>query len=86
MANCLGGWRSGVAGLLLCFLLGRGSSLTAQTAGTGALIGTITDSTGAVVPNATVTATSVDTGQARTSTTGSDAVTSSICFRREITR
>jgi hypothetical protein len=32
-------------------------SLHAQTAGTGALTGTVADSTGAVVPNATVTAT-----------------------------
>ena len=49
-------------------------SLSAQTAGTGALKGTVTDSSGAVVPNATVTATSLDTGQARTATTASDGV------------
>ena len=44
----------------------------AQTAGTGALVGTVTDSTGAVVPNATVTAINADTGQARSVVTSSD--------------
>jgi hypothetical protein len=43
-----------------------------QTAGTGALTGTVTDPTGAVVPGATVIATNVDTGQERTVTTGAN--------------
>ena len=47
-------------------------SLRAQTAGTGALTGTIKDPSGAVVPNATVTATSLDTGAVRTDMTGAD--------------
>src|SRR5207302_237571 len=40
----------------------------AQTAGTGALTGRVMDSSGAVLPGATVTATSLDTGQSRTAT------------------
>ena len=47
-------------------------SLMAQTAATGALTGTITDPSGAVVPNATVTLRNADTGQARTVMTMAD--------------
>jgi Carboxypeptidase regulatory-like domain len=43
--------------------------LLGQSSATGALTGTVKDSSGAVVPNVTVTATSVGTDQARTSTT-----------------
>src|SRR5690348_6825721 len=65
--------RWGIALLLVCSLLiGMAPSISAQTAGTGALTGTVTDSSGAVIANATVTATNVDTGQARTANTGSD--------------
>ncbi|HVZ60736.1 MAG TPA: carboxypeptidase-like regulatory domain-containing protein, partial [Terriglobales bacterium] len=42
-----------------------------QTASTGALTGTVKDSSGAVVPGATVTVTSIGTSQARTSVTSS---------------
>jgi len=41
----------------------------AQTSGTGALTGTVTDSSGAVISGATVTAASLSTGQSRTTTT-----------------
>ncbi len=44
----------------------------AQTASTGALSGTVTDSSGAVIPNVTVTAVSADSGATRTAMTGSD--------------
>jgi len=47
-------------------------SLSAQTAGTGAIAGTVSDSSGAVIPNATVQATSTSTGQQRTVVTAAD--------------
>ncbi|HLK48506.1 MAG TPA: carboxypeptidase regulatory-like domain-containing protein [Bryobacteraceae bacterium] len=46
--------------------------LLAQSAGTGALTGTVTDPSGAVITNVVVTATSTETGQSRTVSTGSD--------------
>jgi hypothetical protein len=48
------------------------STLLAQSAGTGALTGAVTDPTGAVVPNVTVTLTNNDTGLSRTAQTGAD--------------
>ena len=58
--------------LFVCLLAACLPSLMAQTAATGSLQGTVTDASGAVIPNATVTLTSADTGQERTSTTGGD--------------
>jgi hypothetical protein len=73
--NSVVGFRIGVTFLaLVCLFLSFSASLAAQTAATGALTGTVTDSTGAVVPNVTVTATSTDTGQVRTAVTGADGV------------
>ena len=43
-----------------------------QTAATGALTGTVTDPSGAVVPKVMVTATRIETGQIRSATTGGD--------------
>jgi Carboxypeptidase regulatory-like domain len=50
---------------LLCVPLALG-----QTAGTGAIAGTVTDPSSRSVPNATVTLTNTGTGQERTATTG----------------
>ena len=58
--------------LALVVFLAWAPSLMAQSASTGALTGTVMDPSGAVVPNATVTATSLGTDQARTTMTGSD--------------
>src|ERR1700690_2268351 len=54
------------------FLIVAAGALLAQSAGTSGLVGTITDPSGAAVPNVTVTLTSSDTNQARTATTGGD--------------
>jgi Carboxypeptidase regulatory-like domain len=50
------------------------TSLFSQTSSTGALTGTLKDSSGAVVPNATVTANNIGTSQARVTTTSSDGL------------
>ncbi len=49
-----------------------GQALMAQSAGTGALTGTVTDPSGGVVPNAAVTLTNTETSQQRNTATGSD--------------
>src|ERR1700678_4325624 len=46
--------------------------LMAQSSGTSALSGTITDPSGAAIPNVSVTITSNATSQSRTTTTGPD--------------
>ena len=48
--------------------------LAAQSAGTGALTGTVVDPTGAVAPGVTVVLVSLETNQTRTATTGADGV------------
>jgi hypothetical protein len=59
-----------VSALLACIaVLFLCASVTlAQSAATGALTGTVTDPSGAIIAGATVTATNIDTGQARTDT------------------
>jgi hypothetical protein len=47
-------------------------SIMAQSAGTGALAGAVTDPSGATIPNVAVTVTNTETNQARTATTGAD--------------
>jgi hypothetical protein len=63
--------RAGVLAVI-GFLFFCAPSLIGQTSATGALIGTVTDPSGALVPNVTVTVTSVDTSQTRSATTGGD--------------
>jgi hypothetical protein len=57
--------------LLVVFSAGR---VAAQSAGTGALTGTVTDPSGKSVPNATVTVINTGTNQERSTTTGADGV------------
>src|SRR6476469_6954994 len=54
---------------LLVLLATVPASLRAQVGGQGAIVGTVTDSTGAAIPDATVTATNNATGVATTRTT-----------------
>lgn len=66
-------WGSSVSGFLVASLFAISApSLIAQTAGIGALRGRVTDASGGVVANATVTATSIETGQTQSATTGPD--------------
>jgi hypothetical protein len=58
------------AGVLI--LLVAATSLFAQTANTGAIAGTVSDSTGAIIPGVTVTATRTGTGAQRTMITVED--------------
>jgi len=55
----------------LCVMM-LAPSLFGQSSSTGALTGTLKDASGAVLPNATVTLTSLGTGQVRTATTSAD--------------
>lgn len=57
--------------ILACFVLSLAPLLWAQTAGDGSLEGTVTDASGAVVPNATVSATNKATNVATVRTSSS---------------
>ncbi len=70
MSACAGRFRICLS--LLSLLIVLSFNVFSQTSGTGALTGTVTDPSGASVANATVTVTSLATGQARTATTGAD--------------
>src|SRR5262249_3929712 len=58
--------------LTIAALLAITPSLLAQSAGTGALTGTVRDASGAIVPGVTVTLTSADTNQTRSAITTED--------------
>ena len=58
-------------GVIALLILASGGAVWSQTV-QGVITGTITDPTAAVVPNATVTITNVDTNISQTTTTGSD--------------
>src|SRR5262245_18623514 len=63
-----------VAVVVLLARIWLSALVSAQTAATGALTGTVTDPTGAVVPNASVKVTNEVTGETRTVTTQSSGV------------
>src|ERR1700733_7356112 len=63
-----------LATLLALFFAICAPSLMAQSAGTSALSGTVTDPSGAAIPNVTVTITSTETAQTRSAPPGSDGV------------
>src|ERR1700752_5195284 len=65
--TCDGDFRKIV--MRLAIALALTSRLWAQTAGTGAVVGVLTDSSHAVIPGATVLITNNQTGQARSTTT-----------------
>ena len=60
--------------LVICLFIVFAPSMMAQTASTGALTGTVKDPSGAVIPNATITATSLDSGAVRSATTAADGI------------
>ena len=66
-------WMSRVAGLIALVIWGlMAIPVMAQTGGQGAISGTVTDASGAVVPNASITARNIETGveTMRTSSSG----------------
>ncbi len=69
-------WRSGLrlAGVFLTAALIFAATASAQTAGTGSIQGTISDPTGAVVQNASITLTNTATGVQHKAATGSDGL------------
>lgn len=54
---------------LFLFIFGSGATAVAQTLATGEINGVVTDSTGAVVPNATVAIIDIESGATRSATT-----------------
>ncbi len=63
-----------VVTVAILFLVSAGNPLSAQTSGNGNINGTLTDQSGAAVPNATVVVLNSDTGVSRTVTTNGEGV------------
>jgi hypothetical protein len=77
MANAgLRTWQSTIAGWMLAgfLLIMAAGAVRAQVAGSGNIQGTVTDTTGAVIPNATVTLTNTASGVAHTTQTNNVGV------------
>ena len=60
--------------MFLCFAFGAGTASAQSESSSGQIAGAITDSTGAAVPNATVTVTQKETGLTRTATTSDEGL------------
>jgi len=72
--NCAWAWIAlAILALAVCFV-SAAAPAAAQTAGEAAITGTVHDSTGAAVPDATVTATNIDTGVQTVRTSSSAGV------------
>src|SRR6202035_3351806 len=71
MNRCISFLKATAFGLALLGLIAVSSSGAFGQAISGNLVGTVIDSSGAVVPNASVEATKIDTGITTTTTTGS---------------
>jgi hypothetical protein len=75
LRDTLCGWHAGVRSVVtVCLFVTLAPLLAAQTAGTGALTGKVTDASGGAVANAKITVVSADGGQTQTATTGADGV------------
>ena len=60
--------------IAVCLLLGAGAVARAQSSSTGEIRGTVTDPSGAVVPDATVSVMNVNTGVEKTFKTNRDGI------------
>ena len=58
----------------LCLLLSWGAVASAQSTATGEIRGTVSDSTGAVIPKASIAVVNVDTGEEKVFTTNNDGL------------
>src|SRR5579862_644617 len=70
MYRCISMFKAAAFGLTLLALIAVGSGAAFGQAISGNLVGTVIDSSGAVVPNASVDATKIDTGITTTTTSG----------------